>query len=57
MNPEKTICPCGKVTKGDIMRAVEAIFNDINEEKNGKNGKKMAKKREKTRKIVEDVLI
>ena len=48
MNPEKTICPCGKVTKGDIMRAVEAIFNDINEEKNGKNGKKMAKKREKT---------
>ena len=54
MNPEKTICPCGKVTKGDIMRAVEAIFNDINEEKNGKNGKK---KREKTRKIVEDVLI
>ena len=46
MNPEKTICPCGKVTKGDIMRAVEAIFNDINEEKNGKNGKKNEKKLE-----------
>ena len=34
MNPEKMICPCYKITKGDIIRAIEngaTSFKEVKE--------------------------
>ena len=57
MNPEKGICPCYKVTEGDILRAVEqgaASFKEI--KKATKVGMACGKCKKKAKKVSKKVL-
>ena len=57
MNPDKIICPCYKITKGDILKAVEqgaASFKDV--KKMTKVGKACGKCKEKAKKFTKELL-
>ena len=57
MNAEKVICPCYKVTKGDILQAVEqgaASFKEV--KKVTKVGKGCGKCKKKAKKLVKKLL-
>ena len=57
MNPEKVICPCCKVTKGDIIKAVEkgaASFKEVKQMT--KVGKACGKCKEKAKKFTKKIL-
>lgn len=57
MNPEKVICPCYKVTKGDIIQAVEegaTSFKDV--KKMTKAGKGCGKCKKEAKKFTKKLL-
>lgn len=57
MNKEKIICPCYKVTKGDVIKAVEdgaASFKEV--KKVTKAGKGCGKCKKKVKKLVKKLL-
>ncbi|MDD6440884.1 MAG: (2Fe-2S)-binding protein [bacterium] len=57
MNPDKVICSCYKVTKGDIIRAVEegaTSFKDV--KKATKVGKACGKCKKKAKKFTKKLL-
>ena len=59
MNPEKIICPCYKITKGDILQAVEqgaASFKKVKQATNAGKACGKCKKRVKklTKKLLEE---
>lgn len=57
MNLEKVICPCYKITKGDIVRAVEkgaASFKEVKQET--KVCKGCGKCKKKAKKLVKKLL-
>ncbi len=57
MNPEKVICPCYKITKGDIIRAVEEGATSFKEVKQAtKVGKACGKCKDKAKKFTKKVL-
>lgn len=58
MNPDKVLCPCYKVTKGDIVRAVEEGASSFKEVKEATRvskacGKCKKKAKKFTKKILE----
>ena len=57
MNPEKVICPCYKVTKGDIIHAIENGATSFKEVKQAtKVGKACGKCKDKAKKFTKKVL-
>ena len=57
MNPEKIICPCYKVTKGDIIRAIENGATSFKEVKQATNvGKACGKCKDKAKKFTKKLL-
>lgn len=57
MNPEKMICPCYKITKGDIIRAIEngaTSFKEVKE--TTKVGKACGKCKDKAKKFTKKML-
>ena len=57
MNPDKIICPCYKVTKGDVLKAIEngaTSFKDV--KKMTKLGKACGKCKKKAKKLVKKLL-
>ena len=57
MNPEKIICPCYKVTKGDIIRAIENGAGSFKEIKQATNvGEACGKCKEKAKKFTKKLL-
>ena len=57
MNPDKIICPCYKVTKGDVLKAIEngaTSFKDV--KKMTKLGKACGKCKKKAKEFVKDLL-
>jgi len=58
MNLEKVICPCYKITKGDIVRAVEqgaVSFKDVKQQT--KISKACGKCKKKAKKLTKKLLI
>ena len=57
MNPEKMICPCYKITKGDIIRAIENGATSFKEVKvETKVGKACGKCKDKAKKFTKKML-
>ena len=57
MNPEKMICPCYKITKGDIIRAIENGATSFKEVKEAtKVGKACGKCKDKAKKFTKKLL-
>ena len=57
MNPEKMICPCYKITKGDIVRAIENGATSFKEVKEAtKVGKACGKCKDKAKKFTKKML-
>ena len=57
MNPEKMICPCYKITKGDIVRAIENGATSFKEVKEAtKVGKACGKCKDKAKKFTKKLL-
>ncbi|MGN0330303.1 MAG: (2Fe-2S)-binding protein [Kineothrix sp.] len=57
MNPEKIICPCRRVTKGQLLRAVEQGASSFKEvKKSTQVGKGCGKCRKKARKLTKKLL-
>ncbi len=57
MNPEKMICPCYKITKGDIIRAIENGATSFKEVKEAiKVGKACGKCKDKAKKFTKKML-
>lgn len=57
MNPDKVICPCYKVTKGDIIKAVEQGAGSYKEVKKiTKAGKACGKCKKKVKKLTGKLL-
>lgn len=57
MNPEKVICPCYKVTKGDILDAIEQGATSFKEIKKAtKVGKACGKCKKKAKKVSKKLL-
>ena len=57
MNPEKIICPCYKVTKGDIVKAVEQGASSFKEVKQvTKVSKACGKCKKKAKKLTKKLL-
>lgn len=57
MNEEKVICPCYKITKGDILRAVEQGATSFKEVKQmTKVSKACGKCKEKAKKLTKKLL-
>ena len=57
MNPEKIICPCYKVTKGDILQAIEQGATSFQEVKQAtKVGKACGKCKAKAKKFTKKML-
>ena len=57
MNPDKVICSCYKVTKGDILRSVEkgaASFKEV--KKDTKVGKACGKCKKKAKKLTKKMI-
>ena len=58
MNQEKVICPCYKITKGDIIHAIEDGATSFKEVKQAtKVGKACGKCKDKAKKFTKKVLI
>ena len=57
MNPEKVICPCYKVTKGDIVKAIEQGATSFKEvKKMTKVGKACGKCKKKAKEFTKELL-
>lgn len=57
MNPDKVICPCKKVTKGDILRAVQGGAGSFKEVKKVTNvGKACGKCKKKAKKLTKKLI-
>lgn len=57
MNPQKVICPCYKVTKGDVASAVEKGASSFKEvKKMTKAGKGCGKCKKKVKKLTKKLL-
>ena len=57
MNPEKMICPCYKITKGDIVKAIENGATSFKEVKQAtKVSKACGKCKEKAKKFTKKLL-
>lgn len=58
MNPEKVICPCYQITKGDIARVIEQGATSFKEvKKTTKAAKACGKCKKKVKKLTKKLLI
>ncbi len=57
MNPEKVVCPCCHVTKGDIAKAIRDGASSFKEVKKAtKAGKKCGKCKKEVKKLTKKIL-